>query len=44
MIAKRQPVDVIFWAYWDEVIEGEVLFVSERRTKVRIAFPNSDIP
>jgi len=49
LIAKGQPVDVVFAAYPGEIFKGEVLFVSDvldpdtRRTKVRIAFPNPSI-
>src|SRR5689334_15425202 len=45
-VAKGQPVDVVFPAYPDETLHGDVLFVSDvldpdtRRTKVRIAFDN----
>lgn len=47
-IAKGQPVDVRLVAYPDLSLRGTVLFVSDvldadtRRTKVRIAFDNSD--
>jgi cobalt-zinc-cadmium efflux system membrane fusion protein len=47
-ISKSQPVDVSFAAYPGQVLHGGVSFVSQvvdpdtRRTKVRIAFPNSD--
>jgi len=46
LVAKGQPVDVVFPAYPGEVFKGNVLFVSDvvdtdtRRTKVRIAFAN----
>lgn len=49
LIAKGQPVEVVFAAYPGEVFNGEVLFVSDvldpdtRRSKVRIAFPNPGI-
>ena len=49
LVAKGQPVEIIFAAYPNEVFKGEVLFVSDvldpdtRRTKVRIAFPNPGI-
>jgi membrane fusion protein, heavy metal efflux system len=49
LVAKGQPVEVVFAAYPNEVFKGEVLFVSDvldsdtRRTKVRIAFPNPEI-
>jgi cobalt-zinc-cadmium efflux system membrane fusion protein len=49
LISKGQPVDVEFSAYAGEVFKGEVLFVSDvldpdmRRTKVRIAFANSNM-
>jgi cobalt-zinc-cadmium efflux system membrane fusion protein len=49
LVAKGQPVEVVFAAYPDEVFKGEVLFVSDvldsdtRRTKVRIVFPNPGI-
>jgi cobalt-zinc-cadmium efflux system membrane fusion protein len=48
LVARGQPVDVIFPAYPGEVFKGQVLFVSDvldadtRRTKVRIAFANPD--
>jgi cobalt-zinc-cadmium efflux system membrane fusion protein len=48
MIAKGQPVDVVFQAYPGQTWHGTVSFVSEvldpdtRRAKVRIAFPNTD--
>jgi cobalt-zinc-cadmium efflux system membrane fusion protein len=48
-VAKGQAADVVFGAYPDEVFKGQVLFVSDvldadtRRTKVRIAFQNSDV-
>ena len=48
LVAKGQPVDVVFSAYPAETFHGEVLFVSDvldtdtRRTKVRIAFDNPD--
>jgi cobalt-zinc-cadmium efflux system membrane fusion protein len=48
LVARRQPVDVVFPAYPGEVFKGQVLFVSDvldtdtRRTKVRIAFANPD--
>jgi cobalt-zinc-cadmium efflux system membrane fusion protein len=48
LVAKGQPVDVVFSAYPNETFHGEVLFVSDvldtdtRRTKVRIAFDNPD--
>jgi len=46
LVAKGQPVEVVFPAYPSEVFRGEVLFVSDvldsdtRRTKVRISFGN----
>src|SRR5437667_12432581 len=46
LVAKGQPVEVVFPAYPSEVLKGEVLFVSDvldsdtRRTKVRISFRN----
>jgi cobalt-zinc-cadmium efflux system membrane fusion protein len=49
LVAKGQPVEVVFGAYPNEAFKGEVLFVSDvldpdtRRTKVRIAFPNPGI-
>jgi membrane fusion protein, heavy metal efflux system len=49
LVAKGQPVEVVFAAYPNEVFKGEVLFISDvldsdtRRTKVRIAFPNPEI-
>jgi cobalt-zinc-cadmium efflux system membrane fusion protein len=49
LVSKGQAVDVSFTAYPGEVFKGQVLFVSDvvdadtRRTKVRIAFKNSDI-
>lgn len=49
LVAKGQPVEVVFAAFPGEVFKGEVLFVSDvldpdtRRTKVRIAFPNPAI-
>jgi len=49
LVAKGQPVEVVFGAYPNEVFKGEVLFVSDvldpdsRRTKVRIAFPNPEV-
>jgi cobalt-zinc-cadmium efflux system membrane fusion protein len=49
LVAKGQPVEVVFAAYPNEVFKGEVLFISDvldsdsRRTKVRIAFPNPGI-
>jgi membrane fusion protein, heavy metal efflux system len=49
LVAKGQPVDVVFTAYPNEVFKGQVLFVSDvldpdtRRTKVRIAFPNPNM-
>jgi len=49
LISKGQPVDVVFAAHPVEVFKGEVLFVSDvldsetRRTKVRIAFQNSNM-
>src|SRR5262249_45286447 len=49
LVAKGQPVEVVFAAYPDQVFKGEVLFVSDvldpdsRRTKVRIAFPNPEV-
>jgi membrane fusion protein, heavy metal efflux system len=48
LVARGQPVDVIFPAYPGEVFKGQVLFVSDvldadtRRTKVRVAFANPD--
>jgi cobalt-zinc-cadmium efflux system membrane fusion protein len=48
LVARGQPVDVVFPAYPGEVFKGQVLFVSDvldtdtRRTKVRIAFANPD--
>ncbi|VVD93649.1 Cobalt-zinc-cadmium resistance protein CzcB [Pandoraea iniqua] len=48
LIAKDQPVDVVFQAYPGQTWHGKVSFVSEvldpdtRRAKVRIAFPNTD--
>ena len=48
LVARGQPVDVVFAAYPDEPFKGQVLFVSDvldpdtRRTKVRIAFANPD--
>jgi len=48
LVAKGQPVDVVFAAYPTETFKGRVLFVSDvldpdtRRTKVRIAFDNPD--
>lgn len=48
LIAKDQPVDVVFQAYPGQTWHGKVSFVSEvldpdtRREKVRIAFPNTD--
>jgi cobalt-zinc-cadmium efflux system membrane fusion protein len=49
LVAKGQPVEVVFGAYPNEAFKGEVLFISDvldpdtRRTKVRIAFPNPGI-
>jgi membrane fusion protein, heavy metal efflux system len=49
LVAKGQAVDVVCTAYPDEVFKGRVLFVSDvldpdtRRTKVRIAFQNTDM-
>jgi len=49
LVAKGQLVSVAFTAYPGRDQNGEVLFVSDvldpdtRRTKVRIAFPNSDM-
>jgi cobalt-zinc-cadmium efflux system membrane fusion protein len=49
LVAKGQPVEVVFGAYPNETFKGEILFVSDvldpdtRRTKVRIAFPNPGI-
>jgi membrane fusion protein, heavy metal efflux system len=49
LVAKGQPVEVVFAAYPNEAFKGEILFVSDvldadtRRTKVRIAFPNPGI-
>jgi len=46
LVAKGQPVEVVFPAYPSAVLKGEVLFVSDvldsdtRRTKVRISFRN----
>jgi cobalt-zinc-cadmium efflux system membrane fusion protein len=46
LVAKDQPVEVVFAAYPNEVFKGQVLFVSDvldtdtRRTRVRIAFDN----
>ncbi len=48
LVAKGQAADVTFAAYPGEIKHGQVLFVSDvvdpdtRRTKVRIAFDNSD--
>jgi membrane fusion protein, heavy metal efflux system len=48
LVARGQTVDVVFAAYRSEPFKGTVLFVSDvldpdtRRTKVRIAFANSD--
>jgi cobalt-zinc-cadmium efflux system membrane fusion protein len=48
LVSKGQAADVTFTAYPGEVFKGQVLFVSDvvdtdtRRTKVRIAFNNSD--
>jgi membrane fusion protein, heavy metal efflux system len=48
LISKHQSVQVVFSAYPGEVFEGQVLFISDvldadtRRTKVRIALPNSN--
>jgi membrane fusion protein, heavy metal efflux system len=49
LVAKGQPVEVVFAAYPNEVFKGQVLFISDvldsdtRRTKVRIAFSNPEI-
>jgi membrane fusion protein, heavy metal efflux system len=49
LISKGQSVEVTFAAYPGEIFKGKVLFVSDvldpetRRTKVRIAFENSDM-
>jgi cobalt-zinc-cadmium efflux system membrane fusion protein len=49
LVAKGQPVEVVFAAFSNEAFKGEVLFVSDvldpdtRRTKVRIVFPNPEI-
>jgi len=49
LVSKGQAVDVLFTAYPGEVFKGHVLFVSDvvdpdtRRTKVRIAFENTDM-
>jgi cobalt-zinc-cadmium efflux system membrane fusion protein len=46
LVAKDQPVDVVFAAYPGEVFKGQVLFVSDvldqdtRRARARIAFAN----
>jgi cobalt-zinc-cadmium efflux system membrane fusion protein len=48
LIAKGQPVEIVFSAYPGEVFKGEVLFVSNvldpdtRRTKVRINLENPE--
>ena len=48
MVAKGQPVEIVFSAYPGEVFKGEVLFVSNvldpdtRRTKVRINLENPE--
>jgi cobalt-zinc-cadmium efflux system membrane fusion protein len=48
-VSKGQSVEVVFTAYPGEVFNGKVLFVSDvldsdtRRTKVRIAFENTDL-
>ncbi len=49
LVAKGQPVEVVFAAFSNEAFKGEVLFISDvldpdsRRTKVRIVFPNPGI-
>jgi membrane fusion protein, heavy metal efflux system len=49
LVSKGQAVDVVLTAYPGEVFKSRVLFVSDvvdpdtRRTKVRIAFDNTDI-
>ena len=48
LVAKSQPVEIVFSAYPGEVFKGEVLFVSNvldpdtRRTKVRINLENPE--
>jgi cobalt-zinc-cadmium efflux system membrane fusion protein len=48
LVAKGQPVEIVFAAYPGEVLKGEVLFVSNvldpdtRRTKVRINLENPE--
>ena len=48
LVAKGQPVEIVFAAYPGEVFKSEVLFVSNvldpdtRRTKVRISLPNAE--
>jgi membrane fusion protein, heavy metal efflux system len=49
LVVKDQAVDVVFTAYPSETFKGQVLFVSDildpdtRRTRVRVAFRNSDL-